>query len=166
LSAGFHAIDHQGTAGAATTNSGISTSTSSSSSSSSSGSSSSSSSGSSGSSSSGSDDNQELSGRLKDLFVSQRVYLFSLEKGYLMLRPDQRDRHAIRRLDITVSSDSKCFGPPTTAWLLHNFIGYDTVVMNWAIAIFGGQGYLYNIYSKDLFNLNFATGTWSDGVAG
>ena len=44
-------------------------------------------------------------GELKDLFVSQRVYLFSLEKGYLMLRADQRDRHAIRRLDITISSD-------------------------------------------------------------
>ena len=44
-------------------------------------------------------------GELKDLFVSQRVYLFSLEKGYLMLRADQRDRHSIRRLDITISSD-------------------------------------------------------------
>ena len=44
-------------------------------------------------------------GELKDLFVSQRVYLFSLEKGYLMLRADQRNRHAIRRLDITISSD-------------------------------------------------------------
>jgi len=40
----------------------------------------------------------------KHVFVSQPwIYLFSLEKGYLMLaRPDQRDRHGIRRLDITI----------------------------------------------------------------
>ena len=40
----------------------------------------------------------------KLMFVSQPwIYLFSLEKGYLMLaRPDQRDRHGIRRLDITI----------------------------------------------------------------
>jgi len=101
-------------------------------------------------------ENSQLTGRLKDLFVSQRVYLFSLEKGYLMLRPDQRDRHDIRRLDITVSTDSRCFGPPAMVWLLDTFVGFDTVVMNWAIALFGGQGYLYNVYSKELFNLNFA----------
>ena len=40
----------------------------------------------------------------KHVYVSQPwIYLFSLEKGYLMLaRPDQRDRHGIRRLDITI----------------------------------------------------------------
>ena len=101
-------------------------------------------------------EDSQLTGRLKELFVSQRVYLFSLEKGYLMLRPDQRDRHDIRRLDITVSTDSSCFGPPAVVWLLQSFVGFDTVVMNWAISLFGGQGYLYNVYSKELFNLNFA----------
>jgi Tumour-associated protein len=98
----------------------------------------------------------ETANILLDLFVSQRVYLFSLEKGYLMLHPDERDRHDIRRLDLTIARDSTCFGPPSSAWLVHSFIGYDTVVMNWAISTFGGRGYLYNIYSKELFNLNFA----------
>ena len=98
----------------------------------------------------------EMASILLDLFVSQRVYLFSLEKGYLMLHPDERDRHDIKRLDVTIARDSKCFGPSSSAWLVHSFIGYDTVVMNWAISTFGGKGYLYNIYSKELFNLNFA----------
>lgn len=98
----------------------------------------------------------ETANILLDLFVSQRVYLFSLEKGYLMLHPDERDRHDIRRLDLTIARDSTCFGPPSSAWLVHSLIGYDTVVMNWAISTFGGKGYLYNIYSKELFNLNFA----------
>jgi Tumour-associated protein len=99
----------------------------------------------------------EMANILKNFFVSQRVYLFSLEKGYLMLHPDERDRHDIRRLDLTIARDSKCFGPASSAWLVHSFIGYDTVVMNWAISTFGGRGYLYNIYSKELFNLNFAS---------
>ena len=99
----------------------------------------------------------EMANILKNFFVSQRVYLFSLEKGYLMLHPDERDRHDIRRLDLTIARDSKCFGPAPSAWLVHSFIGYDTVVMNWAISTFGGRGYLYNIYSKELFNLNFAS---------
>ena len=98
----------------------------------------------------------EMGSSLLDLFVSQRVYLFSLEKGYLMLHPDERDRHDIKRLDLTIARDNSCFGPRSSAWLVHSFIGYDTVVMNWAISTFGGKGYLYNIYSKELFNLNFA----------
>jgi hypothetical protein len=52
--------------------------------------------------------------------------------------------------------NSQCFGIPISAWLVRSFIGYDTVVMNWAISTFGGRGYLYNTYSKDHFNLNFA----------
>ena len=98
----------------------------------------------------------EIGSLLMDLFVSQRVYLFSLEKGYLMLHPNERDRHDIKRLDLTIARDNICFGPRASAWLVHSFIGYDTVVMNWAISTFGGKGYLYNIYSKELFNLNFA----------
>jgi len=86
----------------------------------------------------------------------ERVYLFSLEKGYLMLRPEERDRHDIRRLDLTIPMSGQCLGAPLSAWMVRSFIGYDTVVMNWAISTFGGRGYLYNTYSKDLFNLNFA----------
>lgn len=102
----------------------------------------------------------EMANILLDLFVSQKVYLFSLQKGYLMLHPDERDRHDIQRLDVTIARDSACFGPPSTAWLVHSFIGYDTVVMNWAISSFGGKGFLYNVYSKELFNLNFAADTY------
>jgi hypothetical protein len=41
-------------------------------------------------------------------------------------------------------------------FVLHNFVGYDTVVMNWIISNLGGKGYLYNVYTKELFNLNYA----------
>eukprot|EP00607_Mallomonas_marina_P001343 CAMPEP_0182437194 /NCGR_PEP_ID=MMETSP1167-20130531/84876_1 /TAXON_ID=2988 /ORGANISM="Mallomonas Sp, Strain CCMP3275" /LENGTH=268 /DNA_ID=CAMNT_0024630015 /DNA_START=129 /DNA_END=934 /DNA_ORIENTATION=- len=92
-----------------------------------------------------------------DTFLADRVYLFSRDKGYLMLRSDLRDKHNITRIDITVPTDSSCFGTEPLNGLIHNVIGYDTLVMNWLISVFGGQGYLYNVYSKDMFNLNLAT---------
>lgn len=94
---------------------------------------------------------------LRDIFYSQRAYLFSFEKGYLMLQPDLRMLHNISTINIVLPRSSDCFGPPAVAWLLHNFIGYDTVILNWAISAFEGKGHLYNIYSKDIFNLNYFT---------
>jgi hypothetical protein len=92
---------------------------------------------------------------LRDIFFSQRAYLFSFEKGYLMLQPDLRKLHNISTIDIVLPRNSNCFGPPAIAWLLHNFIGYDTLILNWIISAFEGKGHLYNIYSKDIFNLNY-----------
>eukprot|EP01041_Mallomonas_annulata_P010174 gene10174-21207_t len=95
--------------------------------------------------------------QLYDVFMSERVYLYSKDKGYLMLRSELRDKHNITRIDITVPKQGSCFGTGPVSWIIHNVIGYDTVVMNWMIAQFGGKGYLYNVYTKEMYNLNLAT---------
>lgn len=39
---------------------------------------------------------------------------------------------------------------------MKDFIGYDTVVMNWLISLYGGRGFLYGVHNNELFNLNYA----------
>lgn len=105
---------------------------------------------------SGNENNDKYNINMNEVFSQQKVYLFSLERGYLMLLPEYRDKHKLNSIDITLSKTNKCFGTPLSSWFIHNFVGYDTVVMNWAISGFDGRGYLYNAYSKELFNLNYA----------
>lgn len=95
--------------------------------------------------------------QLFDKFMADRVYLYSREKGFLMLRSEVRAKHNVSRIDVSVPKDSVCFGSGPLSWLVHNLIGYDTVIMNWIISYLGGKGYLYNVYSKELYNLNLAT---------
>lgn len=40
--------------------------------------------------------------------------------------------------------------------LVKDFVGYDTVVMNWLISLYGGRGFLYGVHNNELFNLNYA----------
>lgn len=40
--------------------------------------------------------------------------------------------------------------------MVKGFVGYDTVVMNWLISLYGGRGFLYSVHSNELFNLNYA----------
>lgn len=39
---------------------------------------------------------------------------------------------------------------------MKDFVGYDTVVMNWLISLYGGRGFLYGVQNNELFNLNYA----------
>ena len=39
---------------------------------------------------------------------------------------------------------------------MKEFVGYDTVVMNWLISLYGGRGFLYGVHNNELFNLNYA----------
>lgn len=39
---------------------------------------------------------------------------------------------------------------------MKDFVGYDTVVMNWLISLYGGRGFLYGVHNNELFNLNYA----------
>ena len=40
--------------------------------------------------------------------------------------------------------------------LITYFIGYDTIIINWAIELFDAKGYIYNINTNNLFSLNYA----------
>ncbi|CAM9250929.1 unnamed protein product [Discosporangium mesarthrocarpum] len=84
------------------------------------------------------------------------VYLYSLEKGFLMLRPDLREKHGIMTANVTISVDDSCIGGKVIQALIKDFVGYDTVVMNWLISLYGGQGFLYSVQNNELFNLNYA----------
>lgn len=75
-------------------------------------------------------------------------YLFSLERGYLLLNTDKIRKHNMSVFDVYVEGDSECFGSPLYAGLLSSIVGYDTVVKNWVIKSFGGRGYLYNVFAN------------------
>lgn len=42
--------------------------------------------------------------------LQDEVYLYSLEKGFLMLRPDLRRKHGIVTANVTVSAHDPCLG--------------------------------------------------------
>jgi hypothetical protein len=113
-----------------------------------------------------------------ELFSSDRVYLFSQEKGYLMLSGQRRKEHGIRSELIEVPVTSPCFSvtggikiemdgetfslprllsdvlAPPADWLIHHLIGYDIILSNWISRTSKGDGYLLNTYSKNLFDLS------------
>jgi Tumour-associated protein len=99
------------------------------------------------------------SDELLSLFGLQQVYLFSFEKGYLLLDSDLRASRNITTHSITISQSSiECFGRHRWfSWLIRHFVGYDNIIVNWAITTFGGHGYLYNVYTKEVFNLHLAS---------
>lgn len=103
------------------------------------------------------DQQHQINRYLEKLFLPQKVFLFSLEKGYLQLLPEIREKLNITVLDVSISKNDRCFGPSSVSWLFHNWLGYDTIMMNWAITAFGGRGHLYNVDSKEVFNLNVAS---------
>lgn len=101
------------------------------------------------------------------IFNLHRSYLFSLEKQSLYpitksaaLSSDKfHDESKIGILyEITIFRDSmNCQKLDSFYSLLLDFlIGYDTVVMNWAISIFNGNGVLFNLQSHQTYDLNIA----------
>lgn len=87
---------------------------------------------------------------------AERVFLFSLEKGFLMLNQKLRETHKISTGRVTIKPLDKCFGPTNVHFLIDKFVGYDTIVTNWFISVYGGKGFLYNVQSKEVVNLNHA----------
>eukprot|EP00850_Spirogloea_muscicola_P010271 SM000060S19603 [mRNA] locus=s60:29067:34348:- [translate_table: standard] len=84
------------------------------------------------------------------------TYIYSIEKGYLMLSEGAKVRHGVRTANISISADDSCFG--NRRWqrlLVDNLVGYDTILMN-SILHLGGRGFLYNVQTKALYNLNYA----------
>eukprot|EP00903_Cladosiphon_okamuranus_P006745 g6580.t1 len=88
--------------------------------------------------------------------LQDEVYLYSLEKGFLMLRPDLRRKHGIVTANVTISAHDPCLGGMVVQAMVKDFVGYDTVVMNWLISLYGGRGFLYGVHNNELFNLNYA----------
>ena len=86
--------------------------------------------------------------------LSDRVYLFSKEKGSLLLPAIARESKNISLVNIEISAN-ECFGGPAGSWLVKNIAGEDIVVNNWFLSSFGGEGYLLNARTLDMYDLNF-----------
>ncbi|KAG0593955.1 hypothetical protein M758_UG035000 [Ceratodon purpureus] len=82
------------------------------------------------------------------------TYLFSMEKGYLMMSESAKLRHNVKTINISISAQHSCFGNRWQRVLIDNFVGYDTILMNSLLSAFR-RGYLYNFQTKELYNLNY-----------
>ena len=85
-----------------------------------------------------------------------KVYLFSLDRGAMMLADETLKYHNFTILDISYDSNASCFGPPLTSRILKEYIGYDMVILNSAVSTYDGEGFMYKMKTRELFNLNHA----------
>ncbi|KAL5562816.1 hypothetical protein UlMin_032563 [Ulmus minor] len=83
------------------------------------------------------------------------TYLYTMEKGYLLLPEAARSQHNIRTVNISISARHSCFGNRWQQLLINRFVGYDTILMN-SLLSSPGEGYLYNFQTKELYNLSYA----------
>jgi hypothetical protein len=74
----------------------------------------------------------------------------------LMLTQEAGVNRTYNILNLSFRKDLDCLGPSGVMFLVRHFVGYDVIIMNWIISAFAGNGHLYNMKSKELFNLNFA----------
>jgi hypothetical protein len=148
-----------------------------------------------------------------DMFQSDSLYLYGVERGFLMLPPALRETHNVSVLDVVMPRSSECFltsysmlpvlseesaarsgfafavllalrngamqlptlkavmsDERSTAllraafefirapsnWVVHHVLGYDVIVANWMLQLFDGQGYLFNVYTKDVLDISRA----------
>lgn len=91
--------------------------------------------------------------------TKSRVYLFALERGHLNFHPRSSFSHGVQILDLVIPNNCNCFGYPAAAWILKEVIGYDTVMVHWSLGTFGQKGFVYNTFSKQLFNLQLSAPT-------
>ncbi|XP_055835167.1 membralin-like protein At1g60995 isoform X2 [Solanum dulcamara] len=82
-------------------------------------------------------------------------YLYTKEKGYLLLPEEAKLRHNIRTINISISAWHSCFGNRWQQLLINRLVGYDTILMN-SLLNSPGEGYLYNHQTKEFYNLTYA----------
>eukprot|EP00250_Pteridium_aquilinum_P018409 c24075_g1_i2 orf=1034-2743(-) len=81
------------------------------------------------------------------------VFLFSIERGYLLLPEDAKAQHNVRTVNMSLSARNTCFGNRWQQLLINSLVGYDTILMN-SLLEARGEGYLYNFQTKELYGLN------------
>ncbi|KAK4783808.1 hypothetical protein SAY86_018176 [Trapa natans] len=82
------------------------------------------------------------------------TYLYTTEKGYILLPEASKSQHNIRTINISISARHPCFGNRWQQLLINRFVGYDTILMN-SLLNSPGQGYLYNYQTKEFYNLSY-----------
>ncbi|EFJ29169.1 hypothetical protein SELMODRAFT_440969 [Selaginella moellendorffii] len=86
--------------------------------------------------------------------IHDPMYLYSVEKGYLILSEVAKVQHEIRTVNVSICAQNACFGNRWQRFLIDNFVGYDTILMN-SLLTARDKGYLYNFQTKELYNLNY-----------
>ncbi|MCO5563842.1 hypothetical protein L7F22_017491 [Adiantum nelumboides] len=81
------------------------------------------------------------------------VYLYSVERGYLLLPEDAKAHHNVRTINMSMSARNSCFGNRWQQLLINSLVGYDTILMN-SLLEARGEGFLYNFQTKELYALN------------
>jgi len=106
-------------------------------------------------------DHDIVSPRLLNVWLQDPTFVYSSERGFLMLDEATRMEHGVKQAVIRLRTESDCFQDSVGFWeryLLDNFIGYDTVVLNVFGAVFKSQGYLYSVHSRELLHVSRAAG--------
>eukprot|EP00511_Aplanochytrium_stocchinoi_P006675 CAMPEP_0204837114 /NCGR_PEP_ID=MMETSP1346-20131115/27197_1 /ASSEMBLY_ACC=CAM_ASM_000771 /TAXON_ID=215587 /ORGANISM="Aplanochytrium stocchinoi, Strain GSBS06" /LENGTH=541 /DNA_ID=CAMNT_0051972383 /DNA_START=206 /DNA_END=1831 /DNA_ORIENTATION=- len=97
---------------------------------------------------------KHLAPDLLEVWLQDPTYIFSLERGYLLLNKTLRETHGIS--EHVLDLDTECFSFPWLTFVLDNFVGYDTIVMNSFIDFYGDNGYLMSTMSRKIFSLRSA----------
>ena len=87
---------------------------------------------------------------------SSLEFTYSFERGILQLSPDKIKLHNFKTAYLELDTDSRCFGHPFLVSFIQSAVGFDLVLLNWAIVAFEGQGHLLNTKTQDLYSLNTA----------
>eukprot|EP01100_Stratorugosa_tubuloviscum_P011853 TRINITY_DN5382_c0_g1_i1.p1 TRINITY_DN5382_c0_g1~~TRINITY_DN5382_c0_g1_i1.p1 ORF type:complete len:414 (-),score=82.62 TRINITY_DN5382_c0_g1_i1:4-1218(-) len=88
-----------------------------------------------------------------DLDWEDPSFLFSYHQAYLLLPQKLREIHNVFVKKIEIESTNICFGNKFSQFLLENFVGYDTVIIQKLISISKGRGYLKNVQTKETYYL-------------
>lgn len=90
------------------------------------------------------------------VWLKDPMYIYTKERGFLMLDDATRRKHQVVEVEVKLET-SRCFQSPFEKWeryLLDNFIGYDTIVLNSLGSVFNSRGILFSVHSRELFNLS------------
>jgi hypothetical protein len=88
-----------------------------------------------------------------EALLTQPSYLYSREKGFLILSHRTLSSMPVKRTNLTLRSDDECFGRGFLGWMLEYWLGYDTIILNELHAIYG-RGYVHTVHTSDLYNIN------------
>ncbi|CAK4073439.1 unnamed protein product [Aphanomyces euteiches] len=95
---------------------------------------------------------------------NRNSFVFAAHKGLMALLeyPNGTD-HTMPVVQVSIPLSSDCFGvqhlghSPIWSVFLDKVVGFDTILINQFIALADGKGFLRNEFSKDTYNLNYAS---------
>lgn len=91
----------------------------------------------------------------RDASRKQKLFSFSRVKGYLLLPDSICEQHDVSVQHVAISkSDVQCFGEPFLQALIFGLVGPDTVILNWLLTLYDGEGFVYNPRTKVLHDLS------------